>query len=146
MMSSESILDESVAELIDAVASDEPTLGGGAVSGTVAALAAGLAAMAGRYALKRDVPFALGALAAEVAAVGEQLADSGNPHLRSDACAATLLGSAVAASTAILVRENLRGRPGDGRVAAARKHAIDAAAAARTVVAPNGLLPDRISR
>jgi formiminotetrahydrofolate cyclodeaminase len=208
MMSSESVLDESVAEFIDAVASDAPTPGGGAVSGTVAALAAGLAAMAGRYALKRDpdsalfrefvdradvlrsraaaladddakaygryveatrmprepdpqdrraairaaldaaadVPFALGGLAAEVAAVGEQLADSGNPNLRSDACAATLLGSAVAASTAILVEENLRGRPGDGRVAEARKHAIDAADAARRVVASYGYLQDRISR
>src|SRR6202012_2159440 len=54
MMSSESVLDESVAEFMDAVASDAPTPGGGAVSGTVAALAAGLAAMAGGYALERE--------------------------------------------------------------------------------------------
>ena len=44
----------SIGDFLDAVASDEPTPGGGAVSGIAAALAAGLAAMAGRYALRRD--------------------------------------------------------------------------------------------
>ena len=44
----------SIGGFLDAVASDEPTPGGGAVSGIAAALAAGLAAMAGRYALRRD--------------------------------------------------------------------------------------------
>jgi methenyltetrahydrofolate cyclohydrolase len=49
----------SVGDFLDAVASDEPTPGGGAVSGITAALAAGLAAMAGRYALRQDPDSAL---------------------------------------------------------------------------------------
>jgi hypothetical protein len=39
-----------------------------------------------------DVPAELGGLAADVAAIGEKLAVAGNPNLRSDACAASLLG------------------------------------------------------
>lgn len=189
-----------VGELIDAVASDEPVPGGGAVSGIAAALAAGLAAMAARYALRHDpdsalftdltdradalraravaladadadaygryvaatrlprdpdpgqrraairvaldaaadVPADLGDLALDVAAIGEKLAVAGNPNLRSDACAASLLASAVASSAAILVEENLRGRAGDTRIMTARAHAAAAAACARRAVAAGG--------
>jgi formiminotetrahydrofolate cyclodeaminase len=186
-----------VGELIEAVASDEPVPGGGAVSGIAAALAAGLAAMAARYALRHDpdsalfthltdradalraravaladadadaygryvaatrlprdpdpgqrraairaaldaaadVPADLGGLAADVAVIGEKLAVAGNTNLRSDACAASLLASAVAGSAAILVEENLRGRVGDTRITTARAHAAAAAACARRAVA-----------
>lgn len=194
-----------VGEFIDAVASEEPVPGGGAVSGVAAALAAGLGAMAARYALRHDpdsalftdltdradafraralaladadadaygryvaatrlprdpapgqrraairaaldaaanVPADLGRLAAEVAVIGEKLAVSGNPNLRSDACAASLLASAVAGSAAILVEENLRGRPGDARITTAREHAAAAAACARRAVAAGGDSADR---
>lgn len=197
----------SVRELVDAVASDEPTPGGGAVSGTVAALAAGLAAMAGRYALRSEpspgpfrelvdraeraasraasladddiaaygqyveasrlerepdpeprrqavraaldaaasVPLELAALAAELAGIGEHLAVSGRPQLRSDACTATLLASAVATSAAILVGENLRARPDDPRVSQAGRYATEAAAAARRVLEPYDYLQGGIT-
>jgi len=49
----------SIGDFLAAVASDEPTPGGGAVSAIAAALAAGLAAMAGRYALRKDPGSAL---------------------------------------------------------------------------------------
>jgi formiminotetrahydrofolate cyclodeaminase len=125
MMRSTSVPSAGVREFIDAVASDAPTPGGGALDAAA------------------DVPYALGRLAAEIAAAGEQLAASGNSHLRSDACTAALLASAVAASTAILVSENLRGRPDDPRAAEARRHATDAAAAAQRAVAPYCGLQDR---
>jgi formiminotetrahydrofolate cyclodeaminase len=192
-----SVSSSRLGELLDAVASEEPVPGGGAVAGIGAALAAGLAAMAARYALRHDpdsalfkdltsradalraravaladadadaygryvaatrlprdpdpgqrraairtaldaaanVPADLGRLAADVAALGEELAVSGNPNLRSDACAASLLAAAVAGSAAILVEENLRGRPGDTRITTARENEAAAAARARRAVA-----------
>ena len=192
-----SVSSSRLGELLDAVASEEPVPGGGAVAGIGAALAAGLAAMAARYALRHDpdsalfkdltsradalraravaladadadaygryvaatqlprdpdpgqrraairaaldaaanVPADLGHLAADVAVLGEKLAVSGNPNLRSDACAASLLAAAVAGSAAILVEENLRGRPGDTRITMAREHAAAAAARARRALA-----------
>jgi methenyltetrahydrofolate cyclohydrolase len=192
-----SVSSSRVGELLDAVASQEPVPGGGAVSGIAAALAAGLAAMAARYALRHDpgsalftdltgradalraravaladadadaygryvaatrlprdpdpgqrraairaaldaaadVPADLGRVAADVAVLGEKLAVSGNPNLRSDACAASLLASAAAGSAAILVAENLRSRPDDTRITTARAHAAAAAACARRAVA-----------
>jgi methenyltetrahydrofolate cyclohydrolase len=54
-----SVSSRNVGDFLDAVASDEPAPGGGAVSGVTAALAAGLAAMAGRYALRHDPDSAL---------------------------------------------------------------------------------------
>ena len=44
----------SVRELVEATSTDAPAPGGGAVSGVAAALAAALAGMAGRYAVKRS--------------------------------------------------------------------------------------------
>lgn len=204
----ESVSSRRVGELINAVASEEPVPGGGAVSGIAAALAAGLAAMAARYALRHDphsapftdltdradslrtravaltdadtdafrryvaatrlprdpdprqrraairaaldaaadVPADLGRLAAEVAVIGEKLAVSGNPHLRSDACAASLLASAVAGSSAMLVEENLRDHAGDTRITAVREHAAAAAAAARRAAAAGSDSEDQSSR
>jgi methenyltetrahydrofolate cyclohydrolase len=198
MTLSTSIAAATVQDLAGAVASDEPTPGGGAVAAVVAALAAALAGMAGRYSvqhatepgsfrqiveradairsratvladedaiayrryvkasqLPRDpnpqlraravraaldaaasVPLELARLAAEIATAGEQLAASGNPNLRSDACAATLLAAAVGTSAAILVGENLRGRLDDPRVKDARRYSDEAAHAAEKVLEP----------
>lgn len=91
-----------------------------------------------------DVPLELARAAAEIAELGERLAASGSPALRPDACTATLLASAVATSTAILVAENLRKRPGDPRVADAGRCAAHAATAARRAVAPFEHLKDVI--
>ena len=63
-----------------------------------------------------DVPFELGGLAAEIAEAGEELAVSGDPRLRSDACAAALFASAVAGTAALLVQDNLHQRPQDPRL------------------------------
>jgi glutamate formiminotransferase/glutamate formiminotransferase/formiminotetrahydrofolate cyclodeaminase len=148
-----------LSQLIDDVARPEPTPGGGAVAAIVASLAGALAAMAGHYAVRRapdvgelrdlveravhvaadaaaDVPLQIARAAREIAELGERLAVSGAPALRSDACTATLLASAVAASAAILVGENLRKRPEDPRVTEAGRCAAQAAMAARNVVAP----------
>lgn len=194
-----------VGDFIDAVASDDPDPSGGAISATVAALAAGLAAMGGRYALRRDpdstrfgelvdradeiralagaladediaaygqyvaatrlpkdpdpeprcqavraaldasagVPLELARLAGEIAAIGEHLAVSGNPHLRSDACTATLLAAAAANSAATLVGENLRGRVDDPRVSEVGRLAAGTAGAARRVLGSFDYLQDR---
>jgi formiminotetrahydrofolate cyclodeaminase len=185
-----------IASIADAVASDAPTPGGGAVAGLTAALAAGLLAMVARFtpqtegfdsasiarqadelrheamrladddvaayqayldaaALPRDqessarqaairaaldtaaaVPFALAELAAEVARLGEQLAQAGNPRLRSDALTAAQLGGAVATAAAELVRENLRSSPDDPRSHEAERLAATASAAASRTAAP----------
>jgi methenyltetrahydrofolate cyclohydrolase len=87
-----------------------------------------------------DVPYRLAGLAAEIATAGEVLAVSGNPKLRSDACTATLLASAVADSAAILVGENLRAHQDDPRVADVRRRASEAAAAETRVLASFGHL------
>lgn len=202
------ISEQSIGDLLAAVADGEPTPGGGAVSGVVAALAAALAAMAGRFAQRRtpdsptfaelvgradalcgraraladedvaayaryvdaaalprepdpsprrlavraaldaaaDVPAELVCVAGDIADIGQALALSGNPNLRSDACAAALLGSAVAISAAVLVKENLRDRPGDPRVVAAVDRASRAAEAAAKTLDLEGLeLSNRIT-
>jgi methenyltetrahydrofolate cyclohydrolase len=203
-----SVSSRSVGDFLEALASEEPAPGGGAVSGITAALAAGLAAMAGRYALRQDpdsalfadlitrtdslrtravaladadadaygryvaatrlprdpdpeqrrvairaaldaaanVPAELGRLAAEVAEIGEELAISGNPHLRSDASTASLLAAAAAGGAAIFVEVNLSTHPDDARITAVREHAATAAAAARRAVAAGGGSADRSSR
>ena len=192
-----------VGGLLDAVASNDPTPGGGTVAGVAASLAAALAAMAGRYAestplgelvaradalreravrladadraayqvyveatrrprgpdpeprrqamraaldTAASTPHELSGLAADVTVIAAQLAEKGNPRLRSDACAAALLASAAAASAAILVRENLHATPEDPRVITATSNARVAATAARSALATAGLeLDDRIT-
>jgi formiminotetrahydrofolate cyclodeaminase len=86
-----------------------------------------------------DVPAELVGVAGDIADIGQALACSGNPNLRSDACAAALLGSAVAISAATLVKENLRDRPDDPRVAAAVGRASRAAEAAARALDLAGL-------
>ena len=199
------ISSQRVDEFTDAVASDAPTPGGGAVAGTVAGLGAALVGMAGRYAQKHEpdsvlfprliersdelrrrssaladadadayahylqvsrsvvekearrtairaaleeaaaVPYELGVLAAEIADAGEQLATSGYPGLRSDACAAALLASAVAASAAILVQVNLGSSPDDPRIADSAQHARDAMASADRAVAAHNSVQKRVT-
>lgn len=193
--------DQTVVALIDAVASDEPTSGGGTVASVAAALAAALASMAARYALRRqpqstrsqellqrteharrralrlgdldrvaygryvdaltiprepdpedrklalrvalndaaEVPHELASLAAEVASIALELAETGNPNVRSDAYAAAVLSAAAATSAAILVRENLRQEPGDDRVVAATQNAVAAVKLARSALEMSGL-------
>ncbi|MBO0692404.1 MAG: cyclodeaminase/cyclohydrolase family protein, partial [Acidimicrobiaceae bacterium] len=78
-VSSDAVSSASVRELVDAVSSDSPAPGGGAVSGVAASLAAALAGMAGRYAVKRSPEStsfrALVARADEIAARAVVLAD-----------------------------------------------------------------------
>jgi formiminotetrahydrofolate cyclodeaminase len=201
----DTISSQRVDEFTDAVSSDAPTPGGGAVAGIVAGLGAALVGMAGRYAHQHDpesvlfprlvdrsdqlraraaaladadaeayghylqvsrsvvekearrkairaaldeaaaVPYELGVLAAEIADAGEQLATSGYPGLRSDACAAALLASAVAASAAILVEVNLGGVPSDPRIADSVQHASDAKASADRAVAAHTSVQKRVT-
>jgi formiminotetrahydrofolate cyclodeaminase len=49
----ETFLDQRLEDLLEAIASDEPAPGGGAVAGVVVAMAAGLVAMAARFSLER---------------------------------------------------------------------------------------------
>jgi formiminotetrahydrofolate cyclodeaminase len=176
-----------VSGLSDLVSGDSPAPGGGTVVGVVAGLAASLAAMAGRFALKRaddqatiegltqradelrlrccdladdDMkayaafaaahrmstddgrarreamaaaqeaaavpPAELAMIAREIAVIGLRLVHEGNPHLRSDACAAAIFASAASSVAAMLVGENTV--CGDSQVLF--KARVDAAAAA----------------
>ena len=71
------------------------------------------------------IPLRVAELAAETAELAARLAAEGNPNLRGDAAA-----GAAAASSALLVRINLEGSPGDERVARAAELAAAAAASA----------------
>jgi formiminotetrahydrofolate cyclodeaminase len=82
-----------------------------------------------------EVPLELAGTAAGLARLAEQLARTGNRHLRSDAVTAALLAAAVAGSAAIFVADNLRGRDDDPRTARARTAAAEADAAARRCAA-----------
>jgi len=79
-----------------------------------------------------DVPLALAETGAEVAELAVRLASKGNPNLRGDAVAATLLAEAGVRAAAALVEINA---PGDenGRVVRARD-LVGAAASAREAV------------
>jgi formiminotetrahydrofolate cyclodeaminase len=79
-----SLRDLTVAEFLDAVASDDPAPGGGAVAALVTAQAAGLAAMAGRFSIGRST----GADAAtidEIVAEAERLRAAAAPLADADA-------------------------------------------------------------
>jgi methenyltetrahydrofolate cyclohydrolase len=80
------------------------------------------------------VPLELAGTAAELAGLAEQLARTGNRHLRSDAVTAALLASAVTRSAAVFVAGNVGGTD-DPRIARARTAAAEADAAAQRCVA-----------
>ncbi|MDV3129946.1 cyclodeaminase/cyclohydrolase family protein [Mycobacterium sp. 21AC1] len=72
-------------------------------------------------------PSKLADAAREIAEIGLELVNSGSPHLRSDAYAASVFASAAASVAAVLVRVNAR----DDDIRLTQAHA-DAAAAVRT--------------
>lgn len=156
-----SLQDLTVGDLLDAVASDAPAPGGGAVAALVVAQAAGLAAMAGRFSVGRELPSGLGAEAFVAAAdrlraVAAPLADADadayegflaairlprepDPAARSAAVAAALsraaevpLATAEAAAEVADVAERLAGEGNPNLRGDAAAAALLAAAAATT--------------
>ena len=159
---------QTVSDFAEMASDGNPTPGGGAVAGVVAALAASLVGMAGRFALNHlgdlaqhralvrradelrlrccelaeadtrayaayaaaqqtpadnggyvrrsamaaarkeaaGPPSELASAARELAEIGLELVRFGNPHLRSDACAAALFASAAAQAAAMFVGVN----------------------------------------
>lgn len=74
-------------------------------------------------------PLAIAEAAAEIAALGAEVADASGRAVRGDAVTGTLLAEAAAAAAATLVEINLGARPEDparGRVAEARRRAGEA--------------------
>jgi methenyltetrahydrofolate cyclohydrolase len=76
-----------------------------------------------------ETPLAIARLAAEVAELAAELARDGNPNVAGDAAAGGELAAAACSSAARLIRINLRGAPGDPRLAEASALAARAAAA-----------------
>jgi formiminotetrahydrofolate cyclodeaminase len=81
------------------------------------------------------VPLEIAGAAADVALLGAEIAERGNPNLRGDAAAAAILGEAAARMAANLVVINLSMTEEDERVARALALADAAAKAARRAVA-----------
>jgi len=67
------------------------------------------------------VPLEVAAIGAELAELAARLVRSGNPNLRGDAATGALLAVAATRSAAVLVCENLAGRPDDLRLAQRRR-------------------------
>ena len=78
-----------------------------------------------------EVPLEIVRAAAEVAALAERAATSGNPKLLADAVVAATLASAAAESAAFLVAVNL-GEAADVRLEEARRLALEASARLRS--------------
>jgi formiminotetrahydrofolate cyclodeaminase len=91
---------------------------------------AGDAALAQALSEAADVPLAIAETALDVASLGCELAERGNPNLRGDAATAVLLAEAAARATANLVEINLATTEEDERIGRARALAAAAAAAA----------------
>ena len=68
-----------------------------------------------------DVPMAIAEAAVDVATLGCELAQRGNPNLHGDAAAAVFLAEAAVRSSANLVEINLATREGDERLDRARE-------------------------
>ncbi|TMD33833.1 MAG: hypothetical protein E6I95_07935 [Chloroflexi bacterium] len=81
------------------------------------------------------VPLEIVRVAAEIAALAEQSASSGNPRLRADAVVAAMLASAAAEAAAFLIAVNL-GDADDARSAEAQRLAGEASARLRSRGAP----------
>lgn len=75
-----------------------------------------------------DVPLEILAAGAELAALGAELAERGNPNLRGDAVTAALLAEAGGRAAANLVELNLADAPEDERLARTRGLAAEALA------------------
>src|SRR6266704_488737 len=95
-----------------------------------------------------DVPMQIVELAAEAAGLASRLAADGNPALRGDAIAATMLAEAAARSAATMVSINLAGTPDDERHARADSLVADAGRSAdatrahpAALQAPNSMEP-----
>jgi len=81
------------------------------------------------------IPLEIARAAAEVAALAEESASSGNPRLRADAVVAVMFASAAAEAAAFLVAVNV-GETADARLVEARKLAGEASARLRSPGAP----------
>jgi formiminotetrahydrofolate cyclodeaminase len=82
-----------------------------------------------------EVPLQIAATASDVAELGALVAEEGNPNLRGDAAAASVLAEAAARVAANLVEINLATTVDDERVARARSLAAAAATAAARALA-----------
>ena len=82
-----------------------------------------------------EVPLAIVRAAAEVAGLGVQMAEHGNPNLRSDAVTAVHLAAAAAQGAAATIAADVKAAT-DERLTEARSLAKDATERARTLRAP----------
>ena len=82
-----------------------------------------------------EVPLAIVRAAAEVAGLGVQMAEHGNPNLRSDAVTAVHLAAAAAQGAAATIAADVKAST-DERLTEARSLAKDATERARTLRAP----------
>lgn len=78
-----------------------------------------------------DVPLAIAVTAADVASLAAEIAASGNPNLRGDAAAASVLAASAARVAANLVEINLSTVEGDDRIEHARAVVANAEKSAR---------------
>jgi formiminotetrahydrofolate cyclodeaminase len=81
-----------------------------------------------------DVPLEIAECAASVSELAAEIAERGNPNLRGDAAAASILASAAARVAANLVEINLATVEGDERVERARAFVRSAERATRRAV------------
>ena len=82
-----------------------------------------------------EVPLAVVRAAAEVVGLGAEMAEHGNPNLRSDAFAAVQLAAAAARSASVTLADNV-GSAADPRLVEARRLAASAIGSARRLRAP----------
>ena len=150
MASSPDLLSRPLSDVLEAIASEAPTPGGGSVTAFTVGMAAALLEMAAASrpawpeardfglgeALARaaDVPLEIAATAADAAALGTVVAEHGDPRYRADAVVAVVLAAAAARAAASLVEVNLTTVADDPRLGAAHRHVDDAARAVASAV------------